>query len=345
MLNQFEEQVKQADGQEISFAGILAESVLSENQLKNLDIPAATKYLGPISKGSIGQIFGLRGIGKTFFRDAISICLTRNLNLGPLKTGVPASVLIVDAEMPLDLLKNRQALSQSAPVPLKPMEMISNEYLYQAGHPAINLLNPAWRDAFLELMESNDSWDVIIFDNLSSFMPGSKENDSEAWGPVNEFLLKLRWMGKAVIFVHHAGKSGDQRGTSAREDQLDYVFKLTLPAGYNPEDGCKFDCTLTKARGIYGAEAAPFNFEIVNEHAGMSWTTSSQKENKKNAIITLLGEGLTPAEICSQLKIKKAYVSRTKAWAVSKGYLDKKTSGFTPLGEEVYREKFTVYTP
>ena len=28
------------------------------------------------------------------------------------------------------------------------------------------------------------------------------------------------------MFVHHAGKSGDQRGTSRREDLLDYSIRL-----------------------------------------------------------------------------------------------------------------------
>ena len=42
----------------------------------------------------------------------------------------------------------------------------------------------------------------------------------------------LQWMGlnrhmrRSILLVHHAGKSGDQRGASRREDMLDTEIKL-----------------------------------------------------------------------------------------------------------------------
>ena len=42
----------------------------------------------------------------------------------------------------------------------------------------------------------------------------------------NEWILYLRAKGKSVIFVHHAGKNGKQRGSSRREDVLDTVIFL-----------------------------------------------------------------------------------------------------------------------
>ena len=54
----------------------------------------------------------------------------------------------------------------------------------------------------------------------------------------------------------HAGKSGDQRGSSAREDILDTVIKLSRPHDYRPEDGARFKVELTKARHFAGGQAA-----------------------------------------------------------------------------------------
>ena len=52
--------------------------------------------------------------------------------------------------------------------------------------------------------------------------------------PVQEWILQLRRRGISVLIVHHAGKGGDQRGTSAKEDVLDTVIKLSRPDDYNP---------------------------------------------------------------------------------------------------------------
>ncbi len=336
------DQAREADGQqtEKSRLDCLSSSILGEIELRNLDIKPIQKFLGPISEGTLGEIYGPRGIGKTFLRDVISICLTRGIDLGPFECGNAAGVLIVDGEMPLTLLKDRQGLTQNVGEPLKPLEVISNEFLYQAGHPIITLADPLWRSAIIELIKINgDRWDVIIFDNLSSFLPGVKENDQESWTPINGFLLQLRWMGKAVIFIHHAGKSGDQRGTSGREDQLDYVLKLTLPAGHDPENGCRFDAALTKSRSLTGREAAPFTFEIIpHPNGGLTWNIASQRESRKTLIIALSGNGYTQTSICKILSVDKAYVSRIRAVAIRNDLLDSKGSSFTAVGRHEYGE-------
>jgi len=320
MLADFEAQVEAA-GQtnQKPFLDCLTENILSENDLKNLEIKPVKKYLGPICAGTIGLIYGPRGVGKTFLRDALSLCLTRNLDFGPFKSENPAGVLICDGEMTVNTLKDRHSvLSQNLPEPLRPLDFLSNEYLYRTGNPIVNLNDQLFQNAFIELIKTRgDRWDVIFFDNLSSLMPGIRENDTDAWGPINSFFLKLRWLNKAVAFVHHAGKSGDQRGASGREDALDYVLKLALPAGYDPEAGCRFDASLTKSRSLIGPEAAPFSFEIINHPSGgLSWTVTNQRESKKQTIIALLGNGITQKSICEILGVDKAYVSRIRAAAI-----------------------------
>lgn len=316
----------------------LMDGILSESALKDLAIKTTKKYMGPIREGVLGEIYGPRGIGKSWLSNAIAICLSRGLDLGPLKSETPAGVLIVDGEMALNLIKDRQPLTWDAPAALRPMDMISNEYLYQEGSPVINLAKEEWRDAFLELMgNAGERWDVIIFDNLSSFLPGVKENDQESWAPINGFLLKLRWMGKAVIFIHHAGKSGDQRGTSGREDQLDFVLKLTLPPGHDPEEGCRFDATFTKSRSLTGAEAAPFTFAINTLPSGaLTWTVTNQKESRKEIIIALLGNGTSQKDIADIMAVGKSYVSQVRKSAIDKGLLNSNGTSFTPAGQLRY---------
>jgi AAA domain len=81
----------------------------------------------------------------------------------------------------------------------------------------INLGSP---DGQRELERHLDGVDLLILDNLSTLTNGS-EGASDAWLPMQNFLLRLRRRGVAVLLVHHAGVNGRQRGTSRREDALD----------------------------------------------------------------------------------------------------------------------------
>jgi AAA domain len=82
-----------------------------------------------------------------------------------------------------------------------------------------------------------DGADLVILDNLSTLFPNGSESASDAWVPMQNWLLKLRRRGVAVLFVHHAGTNGRQRGTSRREDVLDTVIALRRPENYSPDQG------------------------------------------------------------------------------------------------------------
>jgi len=317
---------------------LLRRGILVEGELETLDLPPVRKFLGPIQEGTLGEIYGPRGLGKTWFRDALSLCLTRGVDFGPLKAGIPAGVLILDGEMPLHLLRERRSLAEHVGEPLRPLDVISNEYLFRLGGAVPALCDEGWRQAILEMvLRAGDRWDIIFIDNLSSYLPGVRENDSEAWGPINNFLLQLRWMGKSLIFIHHAGKSGDQRGTSSREDQLDFVWKLSPTPGHNPEDGCNLEATLTKSRSLTGAEAAPFTFAITpHPEGGLTWATSGVKEHRRELIITLLGNGLKQSEAAAAAGMSKGYVSKIKAAAIRDGILEADGKTFTSAGRLQY---------
>jgi AAA domain len=79
--------------------------------------------------------------------------------------------------------------------------------------------------------------DLVVVDSLSTICRSLKENDADSWVPVQSWALSLRRTGKSVLFVHHAGKAGAQRGTSRKEDVLDTVMVLRRPPDYLPEQG------------------------------------------------------------------------------------------------------------
>src|SRR4030095_7289763 len=83
--------------------------------------------------------------------------------------------------------------------------------------------------------------DLLILDNLSTLCTTGSESASDAWVPMQNWLLVLRWSGIAVLLIHHAGTNGRQRGTSRREDALDTVIALRRPEDYSLEHGRRFE--------------------------------------------------------------------------------------------------------
>ena len=94
--------------------------------------------------------------------------------------------------------------------------------------------------------------DMVVLDNIATLCRTGKENESQSWQTMQAWLLELRRRGMTVLLIHHAGKSGDQRGTSAREDIMDTVISLRRPREYSMAEGARFEVHLTKARGISG---------------------------------------------------------------------------------------------
>jgi putative DNA primase/helicase len=92
--------------------------------------------------------------------------------------------------------------------------------------------------------------DLVIFDNLSTLCTNGSESACDAWVPMQNWLLKLRRQGVAVLLVHHAGTNGRQRGTSRREDALDTVIALRRPEDYSPEQGARFEVHFEKLRSV-----------------------------------------------------------------------------------------------
>jgi hypothetical protein len=87
-----------------------------------------------------------------------------------------------------------------------------------------------------------------VLDNLSSLGRGLDENDNSAQDDLLSWLIRLRYRGYTLLIVHHAGKGGDQRGASRREDLLNTTIKLESAASIH-EPGARFKLKFTKTRG------------------------------------------------------------------------------------------------
>ena len=159
-----------------------------------------------------------------------------------------------------------------------------------------------------------------MLDNLSSLTAVIRDNDAESWGPIQEWLLKLRRRGTSVLIVHHAGKGGQQRGTSRREDVLDTSISLRHAADYSPVEGAKFEVHLEKARGVHGDAARPFEAKLETKDGVATWTTRELEDANRARVEALLDDGLSVRDIADETGISKSAVARIKkAIEASKG--------------------------
>ena len=152
--------------------------------------------------------------------------------------------------------------------------------------------------------------EVVIVDNLSCWARSGRENEAESWLPIADWILSLRRRGVAVIMVHHAGKGGQQRGTSKREDLLDVVIGLSRPTDYDPSQGAVFVSEFTKARNLTGQNAESLEMTLGGNEDRATWAWSTVESSTYDRIVALAREGLKPGEICDELVINKSTVSR-----------------------------------
>jgi putative DNA primase/helicase len=317
MIIDFERQVKTADS-------MTGKYVLEIKDFCALNLQSRAAYLSPfIKEGSIGMISGWRGCGKTWFALGVLDAVSRGATLGPWKCENPVPCLLLDGEMPTaDIIERSRSMGLDVDR-IEPFYIYSDAYAMQQGSSRANLTDQVWRDDMKGIL-TDKGVKLWVIDNLASLAPGIDENSRQDWDPINQWLLELRFAGISTIMLHHLNKFGAQRGTSAREDNLDYSIVLNAPFNYTPEDGCRFIVNFSKAR-VRTAELskiADSEFKLIQDRSGQSvWTYGNVQAETKNQILRLLDEGLSQTEIHTSLNVNKGYISRVRKQGIKDGLI------------------------
>ena len=305
------------------------DAILTDVEFSGLDIKQKRHFLSPwLTEQSISLISGWRGTGKTWFGLGILDAITRGRPFGPWSSGVSAPCLYLDAEMPVTDVQER--LSElSLEKRTHPLYIYSDAHASHLGLPRANLADETWRKKMKDILISRGV-KLWVIDNLASLASGLDENAKKDWDPINQWLLELRFAGIATMAMHHTNKDGGQRGTSAREDNIDCSIILKRPAGYSPEDGCRFITNFTKAR-VRTADLqliADTEFSLIqNELGNTEWTYTLSEKNhsnkKKQHIIKLIADGMSYSDIAEIVGIAKSYIAKIKKQGIESGYFNK----------------------
>jgi putative DNA primase/helicase len=170
-----------------------------------------------------------------------------------------------------------------------------------------DLSTKAGRDSIEEFVADCD---LIIIDNISSLFRSGVENEAESWQPAQDWALELRRRGKSILFIHHAGKGGQQRGSSKKEDILDAVICLKHPPNYRADQGARFEVVFEKTRHFAGKEAMSFLAELRESSDSLwHWHIDQVQIDPEILIVAELSKkGHTIKEIVEQTGLTKAKV-------------------------------------
>jgi len=164
--------------------------------------------------------------------------------------------------------------------------------------------------------------ELILADNISTLVRAGRENEAEGWLPVQGWALAHRRAGRSVLFVHHAGKGGLQRGTSRREDVLDSVISLRRPQDYQPEHGARFEVHFEKSRGFFGDDARSFEARYEERDRAALWTRTEIADAELDRVVAVMRDGMSIREAAEALGIHRSKIDRLKKKAVERGLLD-----------------------
>jgi putative DNA primase/helicase len=159
-------------------------------------------------------------------------------------------------------------------------------------------------------------------DNISTLVRSGKENEAESWLPVQGWALAHRRAGRSVLFIHHAGKGGLQRGTSRREDVLDTVITLRRPADYTPDQGARFEVVLEKGRAVHGDDARPIEARYEERNGAAIWIRTDIADAELIRVVDALRDGMSIRDAADALRIHRSRVERLKRKAAAQGLLD-----------------------
>lgn len=298
-------------------------NVLNLGQLLQTSFPEREHLLSPlILTQSLSMVHAWRGLGKTHFALGIAYAVASGGNYLKWQSPRPRGVLYLDGEMPGSVLQERLAAITAAhdhqPLP-DHFRIITPDLQEGGGMPDLSTLKG--QAAVNDMLTPETA--LIVVDNISCLCRSGRENEGESWFPVQGWALQQRAAGRAVLFIHHSGKNGEQRGASKREDILDTVIKLKRPIDYDPSQGAVFELIFEKARHLKGEDTASFEARLTtNPLSGLQeWLYKDVALTSFDRVVTLAKEGLSQHEVANELQINKSNVSRHWKKAVEQGLI------------------------
>jgi hypothetical protein len=275
----------------------------------SLEIPAREPLLSPwLVKQSITMLYAWRGLGKSWLAMSTGYAVATGSPLLNWNAQGKSKVLYIDGELPAKTLQDRLALIVNSfdAEPLEDGFQILTPDLQPDGIMP-NLSTP---EGQAEIDKHANKADLIIVDNLSCLARSGKENEGESWLPIQAWALRHRAQGRSILFVHHSGKNGQQRGASRREDVLDVVIVLKRPEEYQANEGARFDLLFEKSRNLTGEDVTPLSVALQSADNRIEWKWSPAENAIVDRVTELIKDKASRKEIQEETGLTRHSLKR-----------------------------------
>ena len=293
---------------------------LTASEFLALDFPPRELILSPwLPRKGLAMLFAPRGIGKTMLALGLAYAAATGSDMLGFSAPKPRRVLYVDGEMPAETMQRRlgSAVKGFENQPPEP----DGFRILCADQVENGLPDLATANGQSDIDAAIGDAELVVIDNLSTLVRSGKENEAEGWLPVQQWALTHRRAGRSILFVHHAGKTGAQRGTSKREDVLDTVISLSRPTDYTADQGARFELRFDKARGFHGEAAEPFEVRYEESGGAATWIRAPISENDMARVAKVIDTGRSVRAAAAELGLSKSAVHRLKAQATANGLI------------------------
>lgn len=205
--------------------------------------------------------------------------------------------------MPAELMQERTNGLEAAS---ENLIVLNHEILFDRTGLVLNLASTLTQQAITQYCLEVQA-KCLVLDNLSTLVSGVKENDSDAWEKMLGWLLDLRRRRIAVIVVHHAGRNGEMRGTSRREDAAFWVIKLEDKLGSHAGQGggrrAHFVSLFTKPSR--NGDGGAYEWEFIENKPTGEIHMSFKKALAEEIVLEWVRSGLDSCEqIAKEMNVK-----------------------------------------
>ena len=190
-------------------------------------------YVDPvIAPGTITQIVGYNGHGKSIFAYGMCWALANGIDYGPFIVNSQSRVMYFDFETPRRTMRQRTlAFNQMFGNPGNNMNIWNSMIAAKDGGAEISLMSAAGIDMMKSMLDQVQP-NVVVIDTVRSAFTGMDEKSPESWASVNSIAKAIRNAGAAVILIHHRNKPGElglgrEAGSTAQLTDIDTQVFVT----------------------------------------------------------------------------------------------------------------------
>lgn len=300
---------------------VLAHISITGGDTLAMNLEQPPHLLSPwLRRGSVALLHAQPKTGKTYLALNIALAVTTGdalLGWKPDRPGKSRRVLYIDAEMPLWLMQKRLKQLQ-CDEDNHDIHILSREQVIAANYGMPDLGSAKGQDELNTFIDHMDP-DLIVLDSLSALIRSGTENERESWLPIEAWLQRQRALGRAVLMVHHQGKSGLQRGTSSRMEVLDAELSLK-----KAERGA-LELTIERIRDHDGPIGPALTLRLDIADGAARWRNVTRNKDElgstRKQVLALMKKGNKPSHIAKLIKKSRATVNEHARALQEKGLI------------------------